>query len=91
MKEDCIFNGLVSWCKTDEIAQKNDSSKLFEELVKFNVMSAEILEETVAKEELVIKDTECLRVVASCLFQLMKPTKIISVRGNNVKGKCLEV
>ena len=91
VKQDSIFNGLVNWCQNDETARKNDFSKLFDELVKVDAMSVEILEETVAKEDLVIKDVECLKVVASCLFQRMKETQIISVGGNNVKGKCLEV
>ena len=92
--EKSIFNGLVVWNQGNEEARQNDFPELFEELIQLNKMSAEVLEETVLKVDLVTKSCECLHLITKSACKRSKSdslVNIVSFGGTDSQGKCIEV
>ena len=92
--EESIFNGLVVWSLGNEYGGKNDFPDLFEQLIRLDGMSLEVLEETVLKEDLVKRSSQCLNVVTKSLCHRSKgfgSNTLISLGGRKAQGKCFEV
>ena len=92
--EESIFKGLIIWCQVDNLSRKIDFPELFVKLIKLDAMEGENLEETVLKEDLVIENKYCLKVLAQSVCQQRKnfgATKIVSFGGRDVNGKCIEI
>ena len=89
-----IFNGIVTWCRYDEEARKEEFPMLFEDLINLDTISAEFLEDIVLKEEMVSGSIHCLKRMTYKLFQEKKcreETKIISLGGTKSLRSCIEV
>ena len=94
IKEEFIFNGLVTWVRHDEEARKNDFPTLFEKLISLDLISDNCLKTIVLKEKLIRKSIYCLELVTSHLCQKRKSwgeTKIISLGGTKSLRSCIEV
>ena len=92
--EESIFNGIVTWCRYDEEARKEEFPMLFEDLINLDLISAEYLEDIVLKEEMVSGIIHCLKRMTYNFCQkkkCRKETKIISLGGAKSLRSCIEV
>ena len=62
--EESIFKGLVISCQVDMFGRKIYFPEFFERLIQLDAMQGENLEETVLKEDLVIENKFCLKLLA---------------------------
>ena len=93
-KEESIFNGIVTWCRYDEEARKEEFPMLFEDLINLDLISAEYLEDIVLKEEMVSGSIHCLKRMTYNFCQEKKSrrkTKILSLGGAKSLRSCIEV
>ena len=93
-KEESIFNGIVTWCRYDEEARKEEFPMLFEDLINLDLISAEYLEDIVLKEEMVSGSIHCLKRMTYNFCQEKKSrrkTKILSLGGTKSLQSCIEV
>ena len=92
--EESIFNGIVTWCRYDEEARKEEFPMLFEDLINLDLISAEYLEDIVLKEEMVSGSIHCLKRMTYNFCQekkCRKETNIISLGGAKSLRSCIEV
>ena len=73
--EESIFNGIVTWCRYDEEARKEEFPILFEDLINRDRISAESLEDIVLKEEMVSGSIHCLKRMTYNFCQEKKMSK----------------
>ena len=95
VKEVLIFKSLVTWCRHDEAARKDDFLVMHEELIDLARISKNELEEIVLKEKLISENHyHCLKVVENILAQERKSyseTKVVSLGGYATLLKSIEV
>ena len=95
IKEILIFKSLVTWCRHDEAARKDDFLAMYEELINLAKISKNELEEIVLKENLISENHyHCVKVVENILAQERKSyseTKVVSLGGETALLKPIEV
>ena len=95
IKEVLIFEGLITWCRHDEVARKDDFLAMYEELVDLDKISSNELEEIVLKEKLISENHyHRLKVVENILAQERKlycKTKVVSLGGQKTQHRSIEV
>ena len=95
IKEVLIFEGLVTWCRHDEAARKDEFLAMYEELVDLAKISSNELKGIVLKEKLISENHyHRLKVVENILAQERKlcgNTKVVSLGGHKTPHKSIEV